>query len=204
MTIALTREVSFEEYMTMDGGESNAEWVRGGLVEMSPVSGLHQEVAAFLHALLRLHVRKHHLGTVRYERFVMRLPTIPSAREPDILFVSAVNGDRLRETFVDGPADLVVEVVSLESRDRDRGAKFYEYEQGGVPEYWLIDPDRQVSEFYVLGPRGHYELIPVAADGYFRSGVVPGFRIDPAWLYENPLPDELDTLTLASQTPENG
>lgn len=46
----------------------------------------------------------------------------------------------MKETYLDGPADLVVGIVSPDSVGRDRGEKFYEYAQGGVPEYWLIDP----------------------------------------------------------------
>lgn len=55
-------------------------------------------------------------------------------------FVASEHLDRLKETYLDGPADLVVGIVSPDSVGRDRGEKFYEYAQGGVPEYWLIDP----------------------------------------------------------------
>lgn len=77
-------------------------------------------------------------------------------REPDLLFVAQEHLDRLQETYLDGPANLVVEVVSPESLARDRGAKFVEYEAGGVPEYWLLDPLRRWAEFYCLGEDGRY------------------------------------------------
>jgi Uma2 family endonuclease len=78
-----------------------------------------------------------------------------SGREPDLLFVAQTNLERLKETYLDGPADLVVEIVSPEGVGRDRGVKFYEYAQGGVPEYWLIDPQTEWAEFYRL-EEGHY------------------------------------------------
>ena len=68
----------------------------------------------------------------------MKLPH--SAREPDVLFLAKEHLGRLRDSHIEGPADLVVEIVSKESRGRDRGEKFYEYGEGGVPEYWLLDP----------------------------------------------------------------
>jgi len=43
----------------------------------------------------------------------------------------------LKHTYPDGPADLAIEIVSEESRLRDRGEKFAEYEVGGVKEYWI-------------------------------------------------------------------
>ena len=50
---------------------------------------------------------------------------------------------------MDGPADVVIEIISTGSRSTDRRTKFAEYEQLGVPEYWLIDPLRRQAEFYV-------------------------------------------------------
>ena len=78
-------------------------------------------------------------------------PDLPG-REPDILFIAREHLDRFRDTYLDGPADLVVEIISRDSRARDRGDKFYEYEQGGVREYWLLDYLRRQAEFYQLGP----------------------------------------------------
>jgi Uma2 family endonuclease len=144
-------------------------------------------------------VEQNQLGEVRYEGFAMRLASVPSAREPDLLFVRSENIDRIQETFLDGPADLAIEVISLESRERDRGAKFYEYEQGGVLEYWLIDPIRKQFEFYRLDETGRYQLIPTSSDGYFYSGAITGFRLNPSWLWQDPLPRPLSVLELASQ-----
>ncbi len=63
---------------------------------------------------------------------------------------------------------------SLESRSRDRGDKFYEYEQAGVKEYWLIDPNRKHVEFYQRGEDGIFRLVSVE-DGVFSSEVSRGF-----------------------------
>ena len=194
--------ISFEEYMKCTDEDSDTEWVRGEIVPMSPVSGLHQDVSKFLMFVLDEYVLDHNLGTVRYERFTMRLGSVPSAREPDILFVSNSNLSRLTETFVDGPADLVVEVVSLESRERDRKDKFREYEQGGVQEYWLIDPTRQEADFYLLGEDGLYSPQPIDDDGFYRSRELAGFRIRPEWLWQDPLPRLRDILAHARRPAE--
>ena len=128
------------------------------------------------------------IGEVFSAPFLMRLPTRPSGREPDLLFVATEHLDRVQPIYLDGPADLVVEVVSPESDERDRGAKFVEYEAAGIPEYWLVDPLRQESAFFQRGADGHYHPAPIDADGIYWSAVLPGFWLRVGWLWQRPLP----------------
>jgi Uma2 family endonuclease len=81
------------------------------------------------------------------------------------VFLKAEHMERLRDTYLDGPADLVIEIVSPDSVSRDRGLKFVEYESEGIPEYWLLDPLRQQPEFYRLGDDGRYRPHFPAAEG---------------------------------------
>lgn len=121
----------------------------------------------------------------------MKLAT--TGREPDLLYLAPESLNRLREKYLDGPADLAVEITSPASRARDRGEKFYEYEAGGVREYWLLDPDREQAEFYVRDERGIYQLVPVR-EGVFESQVLPGLKLTVAWLWQDPLPPLLNVL----------
>jgi Uma2 family endonuclease len=114
-------------------------------------------------------------------------PDLPG-RAPDLMFILERYRDRLKRTHLEGPADLVVEVISPGSRGVDRGEKYVEYEQGGVPEYWLFDPDRRQHEFYRLAPTGLYELATVPPDGVYRSSAVDGLWIKPTWLWQQPRP----------------
>ncbi|MDW8321108.1 MAG: Uma2 family endonuclease, partial [Armatimonadota bacterium] len=88
--------------------------------------------------------------------------------------------------YLDGPADLVVEIVSPDSEERDRATKFAEYERGGVREYWLVDPQKQEAEFYVLGEEGKYALRAKGSSGEFRSVVLEGFWLRIEWLWHPP------------------
>jgi len=88
----------------------------------------------------------------------------------------------------------VVEIISPDSRARDRGEKFYEYEQGGVREYWMIDPLRKPAEFYQRGEDGIYRLVPVGDDGIYRSAVLEGLWLKVEWLWQEPLPRLLSVL----------
>lgn len=183
--------MSYEEFLQWAGEDVLAEWVDGEVIMMSPASNQHQDLVRFLTAVLSIYVETQGLGVIRPAPFQMKLER--SGREPDLLFVANEHLNRLKETYLDGPADLAVEIVSPESAGRDRGDKFYEYAQGGVPEYWLIDPQTEWAEFYQLdGDR--YRLVFSAEEGTYRSQVLPGFWLRVEWLWQDPLPRVLDTL----------
>ncbi|MGB9775173.1 MAG: Uma2 family endonuclease [Anaerolineae bacterium] len=184
------RRMTYEEFLAWADEDTLAEWVNGEVVMYSPANRRHQDIADFLTAVLRAFAETYHLGVVLSAPFQMKLPR--SGREPDLMFVAAEHLDRLRETHLDGPADLVVEILSPESVGRDRGEKFYEYAQAGIPEYWLIDPEGEQAEFYVLGRPGRYRLEWAGTEGVYRSPTLPGFWLKVEWLWK--LPRVLDAL----------
>jgi Uma2 family endonuclease len=193
-TSALPAKITYEEFLARADEDSPAEWVDGEVILMSPASQRHQLITSFLTSLLQHFAEVNQLGVVLSAPFQMKLEVRPSGREPDVLFVSADNLGRLKDMYLDGPADLVVEVISTESRARDRGDKFYEYEQGGVREYWLIDPIRKQAEFYLLGDDNLYHLAPIGEDGEFHSIVLRGLHLKVNWLWQEPLPTLLTVL----------
>ena len=194
MTAATQTRISYEQFLELTDEDQHVEWVEGGVVPMSPISDRHQQIGAYLLTLIQFYANMRRLGEVRYEPFQMKAgPELPG-RSPDILFVAESNRGRLKKTFLDGPADLAVEIISPESRARDRGDKFYEYEQGGVPEYWLIDPVREQAEFYQRGANGFYLPIAPDAQGRYHSAALPGLWLEVGWLWQTPLPPLLDVL----------
>lgn len=182
-------KISYEEFLEWCDEDTLAEWVRGWVRVTSPAARRHQDLGGFLYVLVSFWVERHDLGMVLQPPFQMKLPPpTNTGREPDLLFIRREHLDRLRETYLDGPADLVVEITSPESLGRDRGEKFVEYEQGGVPEYWFIDRDRRQAEFYELGPDGRYRIVLSGSVGEYRSPILEGFRLPLEWLWQDPLP----------------
>lgn len=178
--------MTYEQFLAA-GEYTHAEWVNGKVIFMSPVSSAHAELNLFLASVIVNYVRERNLGKVYQDPFQMKTgPKLPG-RAPDILYVSNENLSRVKRAYLDGPADLVIEIVSPESRAVDRGEKFCEYEEGGVREYWLIDQPRKKAEFFKLSAEGHYQPIEVKANGRFESGVLPGFWLNAGWLWEEPL-----------------
>jgi Uma2 family endonuclease len=178
--------VPYEEFLARADEDTLAEWVQGEVRHYSPASRSHQDIAGFLYAILRTYVELHHLGVVLLAPFQMKLSR--SGREPDVLFVAQEHLHRLHPTHLEGPADLVIEIVSPESAPRDRGEKFYEYQEAGIPEYWLIDPQSQWAEFYQRDERGRFQHALLDPQGIYRSRVIPGFWLRVDWLWQDPLP----------------
>jgi len=180
--------MTYEEFLAWASDDIRAEWVEGKVMLMSPVSTRHQDIVVFLIIWLSLHVSRYKLGRVMTAPYQMRLRQPPRGREPDILFVAKANVGKINKQYLDGPADLVVEVISPESTGRDRGDKFNEYEMAGVREYWLIDPQREQVEFYQLNLQGRYELALDGHSGQYVSQVIPGLTVDASWLWQDPPP----------------
>jgi Uma2 family endonuclease len=185
--------MTYEEFLEWADG-MRAEWVDGEVILMSPASEPHQNLDGFLSSLLRYFVEAHELGRILIPPFQMKLSTRPSGREPDLLFISKKNLSNLKRNYLDGPADLVVEIVSPDSQARDRGDKFYEYEEAGVLEYWILDQTRKRAEFYHLGDDGTFKLIDSDENGIYRSKTLEGLWLKVDWLWQDPLPTLMSVL----------
>jgi len=194
-------KISFEEFLDWADEDTWAEWVKGEAIMVSPASDRHQDLTGFLAAIVRLFVEARDLGVIRSAPFAMHLPDTPSVREPDLIFISREHTDRIRENFLEGPADVVIEVTSPSTIRIDRGEKFIEYESVAVLEYWLIDPARRVAEFYRLGPDSRYHPTLPDAEGIYHSHAIPGFWLRVDWLWQQPLPQaELVALEIGGST----
>jgi Uma2 family endonuclease len=153
-------------------------------------TGIHQDVIGFLYVMLLWYTTERELGKVRFAPFAMYLPELGWSREPDLLFIARANEHRIESPRVVGPADLVVEVVSDDSARRDRVDKLTAYEVAGVPEYWILDPrpGHQAARFLHLDADGRYRDAPLDREGRYHSPALPGFWLDPSWLWHDPLP----------------
>jgi Uma2 family endonuclease len=87
---------------------------------------------------------------------------------------------------MDGVADIVIEVVSPESATRDYCEKFHEYEQGGVPEYWIIDPIKEECRFYLLNAKKTY--VPQEFEDEYTVAQMAGLKINVPMLWQENLP----------------
>jgi Uma2 family endonuclease len=145
----------------------------------------HQRIVFDLATVLRGFVEERQLGVVQIAPLPVRLWP-GKIREPDVLFIAQAHSDRIAEQFV-GPPDLVMEVTSPSTRLTDRMEKCMEYAQAGIAEYWIIDPEPQTVEVFMLR-EGAYELLGKwDREGTAHSGVLEGFQVRVGGLFLSPV-----------------
>jgi Uma2 family endonuclease len=185
------QKVTFEEFLTLTNGVKKAEWIEGEVIYMAAASVRHELLFKFLLVILDLYTQKNDLGLILGSDIPMKLAPLRRGREPDILFLAKERLHLLQATYLDGPADVAIEIVSPESYECDTQGKFNEYEAAGVSEYWLLNPQRQAAGFYRLGEDKRYHLMETP-DGVFRSVSIAGFWLRLEWLWA--LPAKLEVL----------
>lgn len=183
-------EQEFHDWCTED---IRAEWVNGEVIIMSPANNDHVELTGWLWHVLEGFVQAGDLGRVLAIESQARLANIPSRRNPDILFISKSRVHIIKKTYIDGPPDLVMEIVSPDSESRDWRDKYFEYEKAGVREYWIIDPSSQQVEAYTLNRAKKYARLK-EIDEHIASKVLRGFYLRTKWLWRAPLPKFLPIL----------
>ncbi|MHC1767862.1 MAG: Uma2 family endonuclease [Verrucomicrobiia bacterium] len=156
-----------------------------GEIVMSPApSFYHQEITFRFHRALYDWVTAHQLGKVVAAPVDMVLSPHRST-QPDVAFVSQ---ERLKivDRAIMGPADLVAEVVSLEGRTRDRIEKRDLYEQHGVKEYWIIDPEPETVDVLVLEGATYRVAVRARRGETAESRLLPGFQLSAEFLFHGP------------------
>ncbi len=135
----------------------------GGELFMTPSPRFsHQDVAAKLLLHLTGFVEAQGLGKVAIAPLDVHLPS-QDIVQPDVMFIRKSNAAIIQD-WVRGAPDLVIEVLSPDSNERDRIVKRELYARNGVPEYWIADPATGTVEVLV-SRNGSYE-----SHGYFEAG----------------------------------
>lgn len=183
----IARDVPYDDFLTRFDGQ-RVEWINGTVITMSPVSSTHNDVSVFLITLFSFYVKQTGGGRVFHDPMVMRPTPESPARSPDVQVVLPGGQAVISDHAVNGPADLVVEIVSPESQRRDRVEKFSEYERGGVREYWIIDPIHREVLFYQRGADGLFTRIQPDEAGTYHSRALDRFHLNVAVLTTFPLP----------------
>jgi Uma2 family endonuclease len=178
------RRARFYEEMTE---AEKTEFINGEVVVHSPVKLIHNTTGFNLATLLRTFVKKHALGLVGYEKLLIVLSR--NDYEPDICFFAKARAQAFTPDQMKFPApDFAVEILSPSTEKNDRGIKLEDYALHGVGEYWIIDPDKETLEQYLLLPETNtYELAVKLNTGHITSPVIAGFTIPVRAIFDEQL-----------------
>jgi Uma2 family endonuclease len=143
---------TYRDYLLLPEGDRR-ELIEGDFF-ITPVPNIrHQVISRNLGIRLWEHVDTNGLGQV----FLAPTDVVLSPEsvvQPDILFVSNERRGIITEANVSGAPDLVVEILSPSTAERDRELKLTLYARYGVREYWIVDPDDETVEAMELGAEG--------------------------------------------------
>ncbi|MEM2493638.1 MAG: Uma2 family endonuclease [Nitrososphaerota archaeon] len=169
---------TYEDYKSLPYVERQRfELLEGELIPMTPSPGeIHQAISGELEFQLRRFVKEHHLGRVYDAPFDVVLGE-ENVVQPDILFVSNERHQIVREDGIHGAPDLVVEVLSPSTVEKDQVFKRTLYAKYGVREYWIVDPDAQTIEVLTLGERGYERAGLYTKTDVLESPLLVGLRI---------------------------
>jgi Uma2 family endonuclease len=180
---------SEEDFYRLAGEDSDWEYLDGRIVMHSPASVRHERLFRFLLMLFGGYLDKKGGAEVLGSRYPMRLDSLWSP-EPDLVVVRDERREALRKQWLDGPADLAVEIVSPADSHLVYREKLPRYREAGVTEIWIVDPLRR--EVLVDRATAGGREARTVAESRVESTVVPGFWIDAGWLWreDQPAPPE--------------
>lgn len=170
-------EEVFWEYVNED---SNCELINGVLIIHSPASKEHEKIFGYLYSLFHFYLEKNNEGQVFGSRFVMRLSEKWNP-EPDLFVVLPKNYSNIKDTYYDGAADLVIEILSPSTRELDLEKKLPKFLEAGVKEIWVIDPEERSLILHHKSDQKKYE--DAEAEEIIKSTVIPGFKFRIKWLW---------------------
>jgi Uma2 family endonuclease len=172
---------SRQEIVSNPDGPERYEVIEGELFVTPAPGSAHQNVVTQLAAELTMYARQHDSGVV----YVAPLDVVIDAHQslqPDVLFISEERRNIVKDC-VEGPPDLVIEVLSPSTSSRDRVIKSRVYAEFGVPHYWIVDPSDKTLLAYQL-VEGQYVLIGTGTnDETFEPILFPGLTIALATLW---------------------
>jgi Uma2 family endonuclease len=184
---------TFEEFCERIPEGLKADLIEGVIHAASPDNIEHHDLNLWFAVLLYRYLRTRKIkGRVFSNRIAFRLDD-ENGPEPDLAYVCPERIHLIRKTFIKGPPDWALEIVSPSSAERDYQKKRKQYERFGVSEYWIIDPLEESMTCFRLGKNGKYKRIR-PRDGKIVSHVIPGFWVKPQWFWHSPLPVEDDVL----------
>ena len=139
MAVGDDRRFVYTDLLAMPDDGRRYELVEGELIVSPSPKPRHQLIVGRLTRFLG-ELADRGVGAV----FPAPLDVVLSDRtvfEPDVLFVRTERLDIVTDANVQGPPDLVVEVLSESTRDDDLGRKLAAYSRFSVTEYWVVDPE---------------------------------------------------------------
>jgi Uma2 family endonuclease len=169
--------LTYDDYRHLPDDGRRYEILEGELHVTPAPTVFHQRISRNLGFILHSYVRSNKLGEVYFAPIDVILDRT-SVVQPDLLFVSRTREAMIAQRGIEGAPDLMVEILSPHTEERDRGAKLQLYARYGVQHYWILDPDARAISEYVLQDRDYGLRGTHVAPAHFTSALFPDLAVD--------------------------
>jgi Uma2 family endonuclease len=179
MTMIKLQAWTYDDYLAFpEGGPLRYEVIDGELY-MTPAPNIrHQRVISNLHFHFRTFLHSQPIGEVFLSPCDVIFSHTPLEYvEPDLVFVSKERSSIVTERNIQGSPDIVVEILSEGTEKRDRREKFSLYERSGVPEYWIVDPEKEAIEIFQMRDGRYQASLEFGKKDVLSSSLLPGLSI---------------------------
>jgi Uma2 family endonuclease len=195
-TRTLTPPITAKDWGEIDGSP-RYDLVDGELREKPDVAYWHEFLLMHFSGFLHAYVLARGLGHIVISNAKLKISEV-GGREPDLFFVPVDQYHLVGKNLFKGIPPLVVEVLSPSNEQEDRVAKFLEYAQLGIGEYWIIDFANRRIEVYRLAQQAdgaHAYALAETVEGesvVFRPTLFPGLEIPMAQVWPTEFENRTD------------
>jgi Uma2 family endonuclease len=171
-------KLTYEDYLLFPDDGKRHELIQGDHYMTPAPSTQHQRISRNLVIALGAFVRLHRLGEVFDAPCDVKLSD-EDVVQPDLLFVAAAHSAIVTEANIEGVPDLVVEILSDNTRKKDEVTKRKLYERFGVPEYWIVDPVLETIKVFRLNDQRYDRVAELSVESSDRltTPLLPQFSL---------------------------
>jgi len=170
-------EWTYEDYARLPDNGMRYEVIDGDLFMSLPSTTAHQTVVIELVSSLLPFIKEHHLGRLYTAPLDVILRHRATPVQPHIVFILKERLNIIKELYIEGAPDLIIEILSPRTAFYDLRTKFDLYAWAGVKEYWLVDSEAYTADVYTLRGNAYVPFGRFTRDGIIQSELLPDLRI---------------------------
>lgn len=176
---------TYEDYLLFPADGKRHELIDGAHCVTPAPRTKHQRISQNLSGLLYAYVTETRAGQIFCAPTDVVLSDVDIV-QPDLLFISATRLSIITDNNIQGPPDLVVEILSEASRNTDEIIKRKLYERHHIPEYWIIDPELETVNIYRLSDQGYSQRVELSLENNepLTSSLFSGWTLSLRTLFE--------------------
>ncbi len=174
LTIDRTKAWTVEDYILLGEVKTPCQLINGELIMSPAPSPLHQKVLRELFIVFHDRVLSGEILFAPIDLYIDK----QNVFQPDLVYLSEENKKFLTERGIEGPPDLIVEIISPSNSYTDRNQKKNMYLKFGVKEYWIVDPANKTVEIYTPLNGADVPVTFVAEKGEVKSTIIENLKFE--------------------------